>query len=396
MNLRVLPGKTKLLIFSILLFRMASFLSYPFLAVHLDKLGFNPIEIGLVIGIPYFFSGIGGIFAGNIADQLGQKKAMILALLLGSVSFVCLGQSESMTSFLLFNLLILISSILFEPAASSLIAASIPEELLTSAFRLRYIAINIGASIGPMIGGGFAYVGMNECFTITGVLFLLLGGAIFLIKNPVRSLKNEYSFTRLKSTLKHMSNHAAFLQLTAANLFISMTYCQMLSTLPQVLNEKFANSVELYSLLLTVNPITVVSFGFFMNKALGALTTRTLFLTGCLVLFITFIGFHFSPPSYTAYILLMILFTLGEVILMPTTSRFIVDLSPNEHRGTYLGSESCYHLGFFIGNLLGGFLLQRGFSIFLFCSLCVIIAQLLFYRSCSAHRRDKHAAETRS
>ena len=379
-----MPRIAWILIAGLLLVRMAIFMSYPFLALHLEKMHFDAMDIGIILGCPYFFAGLSGIFGGNIADQIGKQRTMVITLIMAALAFWGLGQVESFTGFLLCNLVLATATATFEPAASTLITESVSEDLQALVLRYRYMAINIGASIGPIIGTLLALYGTHFAFFITGTL--LASYSLFFLffrkSNQTVSAQAPYSLDNFKSAVKHMAGHKSFLLLLVANFFIHMTYCQIFSTLPQILNSKIEDSFHLYSILITTNPITVVIVGLFFSHYLSKQDSRRLFSIGCLLLAVTFLGFQFSPVTYFNFISLMILFTLAEMILIPTSAKFLIDLAPKEHRGTYLGSESCFYLGSFMGNLIGGFLLQTVGGVFLFCSLCSVVGFFLYRLAC--------------
>lgn len=356
-------------------------MSYPFLAVRLGKLGFDAFQIGVIIGVPYFFSGIAGVFAGNISDQWGQKKTMIASLLIGGIAFFYFASATGMGQCLFLNIFILLSSALFEPAASSLISTVAPKEMLSVAFRYRYVAINLGASVGPMLGGVIAYYGNTSSFQITGILFFFYAGALLFLKVPRLESSKSYSMQHIKEALGHMKENHAFLYLTAANFLVSMTYCQMLSTLPQILTPLFPDAIRFYSILLSLNPAVVIITSLLFTRILSEQSAQKLFRLGGAFLCIAFLGFGFIPPSYFSYTFFMIIFTLGEIVLMPTSSKFLVDLAPPRFQGSYLGSESSYHLGFFSGNLIGGKLLQKGYGVFFFCLFSALVGMELYRRS---------------
>lgn len=360
---------TWILISGILLVRMALFMSYPFLAIYLEELHFSPIEIGAILGSHYFFAGISGTLGGSIADQWKPKQMIIISLLIGAISFFGLSQSESFLSFLFFNCTLAISTSTFEPIVSMMITANTPKELHTYTFRCRYLAINIGAAIGPMIGILLISKGSSFSFLVTAS-FLIFYNLLFSLLKMDKQKKepNLVSRSNIKEALSYMSNHSAFLSLIAANIFVTITYGQIFSTLPQILNQRFEESRHLYLILLTINPIIVTSVCLFFNNALSKKQPKDLFRIGSLLLSIAFLGFELSATNHISYIFFMILFTLAEILLIPTTSKYLFDLAPDKFKGAYLGSESSSYLGFFIGNLIGGLLLQSGYSVFLFCS----------------------------
>src|SRR5947209_6053566 len=99
-----LPRMAQVLIGGILMTRMAIFMSFPFLAIHFEKLQFTSIEIGIILGIHYLFAGAIGIFGGNLADQWGLKRTIIATLLVGAFSFWGLGTVNHFAGLLICNI----------------------------------------------------------------------------------------------------------------------------------------------------------------------------------------------------------------------------------------------------------------------------------------------------
>lgn len=380
----LLPRSVWVLIAGILFVRMALFMSYPFLALHLENLHFNALEIGIILGCHYFFAGIVGVGGGSIASKWNPKWILIVTLLIGAFAFLCLGQAQTFAAFILSSCCLAVAMSTFEPVASVQITALIPTQLHALAFRYRYIAINIGAMIGPLFGTWFVLFGIRLSFSITSIL-LLIYSLLFLFIKSEQKKKEETSPSSIKSfgqALHHMSGNYPFLFLMAANLCVTMTYGQIFSTFPQILSAKMEGGRHLYSVLLMTNPITVIATGIFFSAFLAKLSPKFLLKGGALLLGISFFGFYFSPLTYPNYIFCMILFTLAEVALIPTTSKLLFDLAPQEHKGAYLGAESTSYLGFFLGNLIGGWLLKNGYEVFIFCMLSAA-AGFIFYHLCS-------------
>ena len=248
---------------------------------------------------------------------MGPEKNDDCLLLIGGIAFFIFSSATGMGECLILNVFIVLSSAIFEPAASSLISVAAPKELLSMAFRYRYLAINLGASLGPMLGGVIAYYGNTSSFQITGILFFFYAGALLFLKVPKIESSKGYSMQHLKEALMHMKGNPAFLYLTAANFLVSMTYCQMLSTLPQILTPLFPDAIRFYSILLSLNPVVVIITSLFFTRILSEQSAQKLFRLGGALLCVAFLGFGFSPPSYFSYTLFMIIFTLGEIVLMP-------------------------------------------------------------------------------
>jgi MFS family permease len=366
---------------------MALFMSYPFLALYLDNLKFNALEIGIILGCHYFFAGVVGVGGGSFASRGNPKWILAATLLIGAFAFFCLGHAQTFLIFILSNCCLAIATSTFEPVASMQITVYVPRELHALAFRYRYMAINIGAAIGPLIGTWLILLGARLSFFITSAL-LSIYSLLFLFFKTERQIeegRSTSSMGNLGKALRHMSGNHPFLFLMAANLCVTMTYGQIFSTLPLILSAKMEGGRYLYSILLMTNSITVITTGLLLNAFLTKQPLKFLLKGGALLLGISFLGFHFCPLTYLNYILCMIFFTLAEVALIPTTSKFLFDLAPEVHRGAYLGSESSSYLGFFLGNLIGGWFLKNGYEVFIFCTLSALSGYVFYHISCKKH-----------
>ena len=134
-------------------------MSYPFLALHLSDLDFSAIDIGIILGSHYFFASFIGAIGANASDRFHPKKIVILNLSTSSIAFIGLAFSTSFFHFLICNILLAVSTAIFEPTATKIIAKSVSSELHSILLRFRYLAINAGAVIGPLLGALFLPLG---------------------------------------------------------------------------------------------------------------------------------------------------------------------------------------------------------------------------------------------
>ena len=123
-----------LLICGFFFVRMALFMSYPFLALHLSDLDFSAIDIGIILGSHYFFASFIGAIGANASDRFHPKKIVILNLSTSSIAFIGLAFSTSFFHFLICNILLAVSTAIFEPTATTIIGKSVSFELFFNFF----------------------------------------------------------------------------------------------------------------------------------------------------------------------------------------------------------------------------------------------------------------------
>lgn len=166
----------------------------PFLGVYMvDKLGFSLIESGWVLSAFGFGGLIGSFLGGRLTDKFGAYSVQTMSLLL-SVPFYCL--LPLFTSVGTLALMIFILSIIvemFRPANSVAITQFANPENITRAFSLNRMAVNLGFSFGPAVGGLLAAISYNFMFyaNAASVLIALIVYVSFFKKRKNTHFKNQ-------------------------------------------------------------------------------------------------------------------------------------------------------------------------------------------------------------
>ena len=128
-----------------------------FLTVYVSEhLGFGVPFATLCMGVFGFGSMIGSMVGGQLADQLGRRIVMLLALFGGAAVLLLMG---SITNPWLFMITVGVFGLvmdMYRPAASAMIADVVPAARRPHAFALMYISVNLGFAIAPIVGGFIA------------------------------------------------------------------------------------------------------------------------------------------------------------------------------------------------------------------------------------------------
>lgn len=137
----------------------------PFLGVYMtDHLGFSIKSAGVILSFFGIGSVIGSWFGGMITDKIGEFKVQAFSLLL-SVPLFCLIPLFKTEIGLAFIILAQSTvSEAFRPANSVAITHYAKPENLTRTFSLNRMAVNLGFSIGPALGGILAAISYDFLF----------------------------------------------------------------------------------------------------------------------------------------------------------------------------------------------------------------------------------------
>jgi DHA1 family multidrug resistance protein-like MFS transporter len=171
----------------------------PFLPYYVQDLGIkDEKQVELWSGL--LFSGQAitmGIFApiwGSLADRFGRKLMVERAMFAGAIVMAAMGFARSVQELLLLRILqgCLTGTV---AAATTLVASTAPRQKAGYSLGLLQMAIYVGASAGPMLGGLIADAfGYRAAFWVTGAL-LFVGGwlVVFFVQEQFQPVQREGS-----------------------------------------------------------------------------------------------------------------------------------------------------------------------------------------------------------
>jgi MFS family permease len=250
---------------------------------------------------------------------------------------------------------------LFRVGADAMLADLIPEEKRIDAYSLLRLSNNLGVAIGPAIGGFLASSSYTVAFycaaagmSTYGLMMLFLGKETLPAK---RSGLMEIEHARQKmGGYNIIFRDKPYMQFVLAFALIQICAALVWILLSVYTKQQYGIPENQYGFLPTTNGIMIVllqlgitswtrkyaahSMLAIGSAFYGVATLSIAFMTG-------FWGFWFS----------MVLLTLGEMILVPTSSTFAANLAPADMRGRYMSLYSLtWGLSMGIGPVLGGLL----------------------------------------
>jgi MFS family permease len=363
--------------------RGSAFATLPFLAIYLSRnLDLHPVLIGLTIGISPLSGVIGGFLGGHLSDRFGRKPVMIGSLFMMSLVYFGFMIADTPGWFIVLNALNGLSGSFFEPTSQALIADLTEKSKRMRAFSLRYTAINIGASAGPLLGAYLAVVSAKSAFMVTGIMYFIYVIILQLMMkkynlgNPVSEGASKVT---IANSLKIIGKDKALRYLVLGSIIINFGYSQMESNVPQHLESSIANGVFVYSVMLSINAVMVVLLQMPISHFAERFKTMQVMMTGAVFLSIGMLTFGFVTGWYTG-ILAIFFVTIGEILIFPSSSYLVDKLATDELRGTYFGAAQFRKLGHFFGPITGGFLLNEAGATVLFTVIAIsVLGSIVFF-----------------
>ena len=333
----------------ITLINRAGTMVIPFLSLYLTQdLGFTLENVGIIMTCFGIGSLIGSWVGGKLTDIFGYYKVMLISLLLTGLLFFWI---QLLTSFIgvCIGVLILMSvADAFRPATLVALSAYSNQENKTRSVTLIRLAINLGFSAGPAVGGLIiASVGYYGLFWIDGITCILAGILLLFVLHPKKA--REIDTLQKVANPKSAYQDGPYLLFIGALVLFGFIFVQYFSTVPLYYNEVRALSELEIGLLLAMNGFIIFTFEMPLIKYLEtrSFSKITHIIIGLALVILSFIFLNIG--SWAGLLVLgMILMTLGEMIAFPFSNAFAMDRSRRGKQGEYM---ALYSISFSISHI---------------------------------------------
>jgi MFS transporter, DHA1 family, multidrug resistance protein len=352
------------------------FMLVPLISVHYtQRLGFPAAAVGLALALRQLTQQGLTLFGGVLADRVGPRRLIILGALVRLLGFAGLAWATTLPLLLLMCTVAALGGALFDaPSSAALTTLTHPRER-ARVFSLLGVAGGIGMTLGPLLGGflvryDFAVVCFVSaaCFGGVGLLTALM---LPEVRPPPGS---QPSFLASMGRIWH---DRVFVTLTLLLCGYWFLWVQIAISLPLAaerlawapMGEGPLASAVAWALTLS----TPVSLVYTLNALLTIglqyqavrLTERWLAPATALALGVGLVGLGLAcVPLATSMLGLLgcvALFSLGTLLVAPTSRTITAQIAPAEEIGAYFGASAlAVAFGGGLGNFAGGWLTDVG------------------------------------
>lgn len=356
----------------------------PFMSLYLTNyLGFSKGQVGWVLTCYGIGSLIGVFIGGKLTDRVGYYKVMFVSLFCTSLVFFSI---QFISDFYMFCVGIFILTIFadtFRPAVwVALDDYSEPENRTRSVTLIR-LAINLGFSMGPALGGLLiTYVSYSSLFWVDGLTCLGAGLVILLFlsqKSLVRSREEQKNTEELSP---YRDSH--YLIFWFALFLIGFTFVQYFSTIPLYYSQRLGLEEDKIGLLLAMNGLLIFLTEMPVVNSLdkSKLGNLKIVIAGSFLLMFSFLILHMGDWIGFA-IFGIILMTFGEMLGFPFSNSYALDRSKMGRQGAYM---ALYSMSFSVAHILGPnigmqFSEKFGFEVtwYLMAAACLLACIILIW-----------------
>lgn len=342
----------------------------PFLGVYMTgHLHFSIENTGIVLSFFGVGSVIGSWFGGMITDKIGEYRVQYLSLLM-SVPLFCLiplfSTEVGVAGIILAQSIV---SETFRPANSVAITKYARPENITRAFSLNRMAVNLGFSIGPALGGILSAISYNFLF-YSNALGALLAGLMYiwffgkrnkLAKVKAKKVKEAIIIKKENSPYKD----GKFLIYCVFCMLFAICFFQLFSTLTIFYKDTAHLSQQNIGYILGYSGFLIVLLEMsFVQIAEKYFKLAFTMLLGTLLCGLSYAMMAFDY-SVVTLVVSMTLLCIGEIWTLPFMSTITAMRSGKNNKGAYMGLNGIsFSIAFIITPYVGTLIAQKfGFNV---------------------------------
>lgn len=309
-----------------------------FTSLYMTKeLHFTIADAGFIMSFYGIGSVLGSYTGGWLTDRMNYFHIMLFSLITCGLILLLMLIATSVWAITAIIFFYGFTADIFRPANSTAIAEYTSPENRTRSVSLVRLAVNLGFSVGPAIGGFIAlYLGYKWLFVIDAATSFLAALMLFIYlprqRTHVRHSKNAVLNDRTTSAYRD-GRYLLFILLVA---LYGTCFFQLFASIPQFFSTVSKYNEDTIGLLLALNGLLVV----LIEMPLIAYFEKSkrifsFIVAGSLCLPLAFLILFLGKSMMAFAILYTLIITMSEIFAMPFMMNFALSRPLKERQGQY-------------------------------------------------------------
>lgn len=350
-NLSKLP-KSFWVFFAATLINRAGSMVLLFLVIYLTReLDISPVAASFVLAIYGAGALISAPLSGRLGDRTDKFRLMYGSLILSGLLLILLPFLKSFFGVCLLTFCWAMVSESFRPASLAVMTDIVEAGHRKLAFALNRQAINLGLSIGPALGGFLVAVSYRAIFFIDAWTSILAGALLFFAFRrrevtsdgaappaPPDASRDDKKSGGVEWPSYKVSRLKLFYFLAAVMPVLAIFF-QNRAAMALFVTQELHASEKYYGLLFTINTLLIIFFEVPLNHFISGWSYRFSLALGTMLIGLGF-GLTMFVSTYPELALTVVLWTFGEMFLLPGITAYIADIAPLRLRGEFMGFYS--------------------------------------------------------
>ncbi len=341
-DIRSLPASVHVMIGGQFINRFGAFVN-PFLALYLTTQGITLDRVALVLGSVSLGGLFGPVASGYLADAIGRRNTIVVALVTGALTTVALYHCRTVPQLLLNGFLHGFCSFLYSPAANALLTDLVTPAQRAIAFSLMRFAINAGFAAGPSVAG--LLFGRNPMWIFYGdalTTLVFAGLAVGYLPHGLRTVSGSAVSPRVIwqswcEALAHMVRNRPFVFLVVASLLMEISFVQTFNVLALTTVARGLTPAQ-YGVVMGLNGALIAVIELPLIQWVRDFEHRRVLFVGFALIGLGCAAFGLMRTQ-GGFFAAMTLFTVGEMLSLPISMSYVSTLAPEKYRGRYFGTR---------------------------------------------------------
>lgn len=331
-QLRLLPRPFWVLVGATFVNRFGVFV-VPFLTLFITRNGNTAAQAGYAAAAYSVGGFVAAALGGWLADRLGRNITMAVSSLAGAACMLAMSQAVDWRALAALAFLTGMINEAGGPASAALVQDLVPAEHRVIAFAVQRFAVNLAWSLGPATAGFLAEHSFFWLFVVDAATSAFFGVIAWLFlprgrKTPREQAGWAYAWQSIRQ-------NQAFLALFAACVCTAWIFRQTNTSFPLHF-ERSGLSLHLCGMVLALNGVMICLMEVPLASGLRQWPVKQVLALGYVLMGASFLVF-LASGSLTGFVVMMIIFTVGEMSAFSRQQAYSASLAPDDMRGRYVG-----------------------------------------------------------
>lgn len=328
-----------------------------FLALYMTKkLGFPLEQTGYVLTC-FGVGALSGAFAGGkLTDRWGYYPVQFWSLLFNGVILLLMMLVSDIWVMGAAVFAMSFSSEVFRPANSVAMAQHCEPETRTRSISLYRMAVNLGWTLAPALGGMLVAFGWGWLFWVDGLTCIAAAFTLLWLiprkaEAPAAASATDDETPNLGSDSPYRDR--TFLWFVLLTMLGAVAFMQILWTIPLFWEKNYAWTEGQIGKMLALNGLLVFFTEMPLIHRIEGRMPALVYVRGGLILYALGFAACLLPPGVVAALVFTLFISVGEMFVMPFSSNFVFGRSEGAKQGQYM---ALYTMSYSVANILAPFL----------------------------------------
>lgn len=337
----------------VMMFNRCGNMAVPFMGLYVTQsLHRSEVDAGLIITLFGVGSILGSATGGKLTDIIGFRPVQIWSSVISGLLFILFSTINNFSVLCILTVVISFFSDAFRPANFTAIANYAKEGTTTRSYSLNRLAINIGWSVGISLAGIIASINYKLLFIVEGAVSIGVGLSILFFLPKVKGFIKQAKENRSKLGIVKPWQDPFYVQfILLTTVFITCAFL-MFRVVPVFFKEQWHINEFAIGIILGLNGSVIALCEMILISKIEKKRSPMFFIIIGAVFFASSYLLLSIPLIYhlAMAILVIVVFTIGEMLVLPFINTVVISRSNEYNRGLYAAG---YTLSWSVAQVVG-------------------------------------------